>query len=50
MPWGLVSKEQESEKSFIEALPPSLHSVWLQSLDQAGWDSTLNYLHLIEFF
>lgn len=24
MPWGLVSKEQESEKSFVEALPPVL--------------------------
>lgn len=22
MPWGHVSKEQESEKSFVEAFPP----------------------------
>lgn len=41
VPWALVSEEQESEKSFVEALPFSLHSVWLQSLHQAGWDSTL---------
>lgn len=49
VPWALVSEEQESEKSFVEALPSAFTLCGFGAYIRQG-GILLCYLHLIVFF